>query len=309
MNDEEAEARKLLQFKILFGLSGKLLTTFEPDERLCLGENFELRSKRLWGDLEEHRTRLIRELSDYPFERLAAGFDRSGRPVEDWSKDWISMQTAELKSKYRSLDVWDYAPFSSDGDLANYKHWGKASYLKLDEALFLSVGLEPKKHFVDALERPTSGRRVVDKVADFLCAKRDLFRRGLDPNDHNRRHEPSAILEWIERVELEVHPAFARMLQTAIGRKSAPAPSSVSHEVEDGQGKFDAREKRSLATILVAMAIAEYGYDPTARRSPIPKEISDIAALLGLDITAETIRTYLQLGARYLPDDWKPTND
>lgn len=61
-----------------------------------------------------------------------------------------------------------------------------------------------------------------------------------------------------------------------------------------------------MSKIIAAMAIREYGYDPSSKRGPIPREIEGIAAELGIDITHDTIRTYLQMGARYLPKDWKP---
>ncbi len=54
------------------------------------------------------------------------------------------------------------------------------------------------------------------------------------------------------------------------------------------------------------MAIDNYGYVPDARRGPIPKEIQDMMAALGLEISQDTIRKYLQIGAKHLPKDWKP---
>jgi hypothetical protein len=75
------------------------------------------------------------------------------------------------------------------------------------------------------------------------------------------------------------------------------------------QGRFENREKTSLSKLLVAVAIDAYGYDPTARRSPIPNEIQNIAAALGLTVSTDTIRQYLQMGARHLPRDWKPPAD
>lgn len=57
------------------------------------------------------------------------------------------------------------------------------------------------------------------------------------------------------------------------------------------------------------MAMDVYGYDPTAARSPIPKEIEDIALRLGLQITADTVRKILREGSQYLPEGWSQDRD
>ncbi|GAB1364724.1 hypothetical protein MASR1M32_39600 [Rhodobacter sp.] len=47
-------------------------------------------------------------------------------------------------------------------------------------------------------------------------------------------------------------------------------------------------------------------YDPGSKRSPIPTELEDIAARLGLELSHDTILKYLRLGAQHLPKNWKP---
>ncbi|MFG5382454.1 hypothetical protein [Yoonia sp. R2-816] len=69
---------------------------------------------------------------------------------------------------------------------------------------------------------------------------------------------------------------------------------------------MEGRELASLSKLLTAIAIHEYGYDPTQRRSPIPQAIQDTCDKLGLPMSADTIRKYLQIGAKHLPKDWKP---
>ena len=70
----------------------------------------------------------------------------------------------------------------------------------------------------------------------------------------------------------------------------------------------DKREVDKIAQILTAIAISELGYRPGAKRSPIPKEIADSAANMGLEISDDTIRKYLKIGASFLPDDWETDN-
>ena len=62
---------------------------------------------------------------------------------------------------------------------------------------------------------------------------------------------------------------------------------------------------RAVARIITAIAIEEYGYNPDALRSPIPKEIEGIMSRLGLEGSAETVLKYLKIGASDLPEDWR----
>jgi hypothetical protein len=67
----------------------------------------------------------------------------------------------------------------------------------------------------------------------------------------------------------------------------------------------DKREIDKIAQLFTAIAIDAYGFRPDQKRSPIPKEITDIAARLGLSVTADTVRKYLKRGASFLPPDWR----
>lgn len=68
---------------------------------------------------------------------------------------------------------------------------------------------------------------------------------------------------------------------------------------------LEGRELVSVSKLLTAIAIDAYGYDPAAKRGPIPTELQGISDKLGLGVSADTIRKYLQTGAKYLPKDWK----
>lgn len=55
------------------------------------------------------------------------------------------------------------------------------------------------------------------------------------------------------------------------------------------------------------MTIEYLGYRPGQARSPIPKEIAELAASMGLSLSTDTILKYLRIGAKFLPKDWVPT--
>lgn len=45
----------------------------------------------------------------------------------------------------------------------------------------------------------------------------------------------------------------------------------------------------------------EYGYDPNAAKSPIPKEICDLLSKYGISRDPKTIRNWLKEGAELIP--------
>lgn len=57
-------------------------------------------------------------------------------------------------------------------------------------------------------------------------------------------------------------------------------------------------ERNSLLKIVIGMAIGGYGYDPKAAKSPVPKQIMDDLASLGVSIDNDTVRNHLREAAR-----------
>lgn len=174
----------------------------------------------------------------------------------------------------------------------------------MDEAVLLSVGLNPSPVYVGVLVRSLPRERP-DPTTEFLRARRDLFRRALDPQLIGRKLTPAQVLGWVRQIDLEVHARFLEMLEKAARAERANhAVDTLANESPPAAiPKIDPREKTSMAKLLLIMAVDFYGYDPRAKRSPVPREIESIAQRNGLDLSAETIRTYLRLGAEHLPPD------
>ena len=63
------------------------------------------------------------------------------------------------------------------------------------------------------------------------------------------------------------------------------------------------RERDSLLKLIIGMAIDGYGFDVKAARSPIARELSDNLQRLGLSLSDDTIRAYLNEAKALLPGD------
>lgn len=303
MQEDEKEIRKTLNFFVLYNIS-PALGAFPPEEPLLLGEAFAFTSKRFFERLTEFRSQAVKHLMSIPLDVLTSGFTKQGKPITAEQKEWHIGQRSDFHARFPVISQWLQAVIQRERTFAKYDYWGKAAYLSMDEALWLSVGLEPLKEFDRALEGQSPRTDKADPVVEHMKAQRELLRRRFG---YGQRVDAKSILTWINAVGHDVHPGFRRMLETVVGRTSV-APATLTEAVALSPSveakRIDPRERLSMAKLLVAMAIDGYGFDPKAKRSPIPKELEGIAARLGLEITDDTIRSYLRLGAEQLPKDW-----
>src|SRR6266568_9068715 len=66
------------------------------------------------------------------------------------------------------------------------------------------------------------------------------------------------------------------------------------------------REAASLRTLIIGMATGGYGYDPTAIRSDVVKDIVNDLLKLGLKLSDDTVRKHLKQSADFLPQPDAP---
>lgn len=103
----------------------------------------------------------------------------------------------------------------------------------------------------------------------------------------NRRVEPGKCVSWAMSRGLKV-PEYFNELAIQIA-KPVPRPSLVT------------KEKESLLTIVIAMAIKGYKYDPRATRNDAVREITQDAVDCGLSIDVATTRKWLKEAADLVP--------
>jgi hypothetical protein len=307
---EMSPRRKQIILHVLLSIGGPYILTVFPDEPPRLGDLYLQNLKMAFDKKEVVRIKLTEELRGLSDDTLFAMFADNGNPISEKGRTWVRENRRSFSDMIERRFAWYLAGLGKSKLLADTEHWSKAAFLTMDEVFWLSVGLSPEAQFVQAIAPENRGGLHNNLVVDYLRQRMMLFKRALDPDGYERRFAPEQILDWIERVELDVHPSFPTMLRVMISRTavavlegpSKPATKEVITE------KAESRERISMAKLIVAMAIQEYGYDPTGKRSPIPKELHDLTAMLGIEVTDDTIRKYLKLGARYLPEGWKPAS-
>lgn len=214
---------------------------------------------------------------------------RSSRPP--LYTEWNRFQNDELLRINSQEPPWYAAGFGHPKHVADLDYWGKTGRLSVAELTCLSIGIEPKEFAL------LEGRAITKRATGILLGPLAFFVRRLEQFSRQFsfnpeiQHSPSRFLAWSNSVELEVHPEFQKLLIRYHGTRELKAAA-----LEDTHS-VDRRELVSVARIITVLAIDNLGYQPTEAKSPIPKQIADLAAEHGINLSVETVRKYLKMGA------------
>jgi hypothetical protein len=183
---------------------------------------------------------------------------------------------------------------------ADYQYWSRMERLQIEEILWLCVGLDPRANWDNALRLNHKLPPREHRERTYMLAIREQLTRAAKSITGSRiDFSAPELLKWMRATEFPAHPGFLDCLEKIVRRRSgAPPPTPL----EDAGGT-DPREIASMAKILTAIAIREYGYQPGSKKSPIPKEIEAICDEEGLPVSRETILKYLRIGARQRSED------
>lgn len=300
-----------LRQKIFLKTAAPFLQWAKPEEPPVLGPDFAACIERNEEAVKKQKMLIHDWLNEQSNDDLATKFDENGLATEGEAKRWQGNRYTVAANSVKDFRPIVAATFGAPRLMADFNHWSMAAFFELEEALWLSFGLEPNGQYNGKKVAAVSQRPELDLIDIFVERRRELLRREFNPAVFGRRIHPADLYVWIKRVGLEVHQGFERML-LKMQLPEAPyqtADDMLQPGVAEKQKRPDEREKRSLAKLLVAIAIQEYGYRPDQARSPIPKEMQDIADGLGLTVSRDTILKYLRLGASELPDDWRAGRD
>jgi hypothetical protein len=274
---------------------GDLLTWKPPD----IAETVGPYDPSLFKFYDTQRGKIVEDceafLRDCSEEQLKALTDRTSDDPEGIRAEWRNFREIEIRKLTRMCPPWYAGGFGHSDHVADFDYWGKMSSFTLHEILCLSLGIEPDSFRPEKIADMTKKKDISDlwPPLQFLVRRNEQLTRRFNPR---WRVIPKELLDWIEEMEFETHPELVRSLrQYHSGKpKSSPADSAVA----------DKREIRMIAQLFAAMAIEYYGYDPKQARSPVTKEIADLAAFMGLSISEDTVRKYLKMGASLIPKDW-----
>jgi hypothetical protein len=230
--------------------------------------------------------------------RLNPLFDEEGRLGS------LAVVLRRLKSRVPQDFVGGWAVAGKEVDVP---YWTAFTTVALEDLAFLSIGREPRKADLCAACATYGRSKEGDDLLYFLEDRLELIANamGCDPKDQTAQVDLKTFFNWVEDARLPIDLAFHHGLRGRFKPDVLTTSGEARQQISDarvGTTKLDTRERTSLAKLITAMAIDAYGYNPSARRGPIPNEIEGIILRLGLEITADTIRKFLREGSQYLPD-------
>ena len=297
MLKERLEVLDLARKQLLIAKLSKLITWAPPPIVRTVGpfdpQVFERFDEKRWELIAECIIK-VTNLSDEEVEIVTA------RRTEERGvfRDWRQFKSDEIIQLEEAIPPWYAGGFGDPEKAADFTYWSKMPSFRVAEILCLSVGVDPK--FFDADDIETLRNLPRDNIrppVQFLRRQFELLERQFDPHHHNYEVSPEYFIVWAERVDFEVHPGFLCQLKAYHTR-------GAEQTVTPNRATTDMREIDTIAMLVTVMAINWLKYEPGAKRSPVPGQIADLAAGLGLRITDDTVRKYRRRGASFLPDDY-----
>ncbi len=229
--------------------------------------------------------------------------------------------------------IWDEGTCCPD-----YDFWRRAAYWTPEEGVALMLEKEPRKFNSETLKAAPEKNRLVGLFHTWL----ELSKRAVEAEILSAKPNPEEFLEWIYPVwyENETEDRLSIFLDTNfqklsfIDYKTSYENLEIVHRAElkrteklqdevwdlderleaesekssDNLGakpktrKFDNRERNSLLKILLSVAISKYRYKPDDKKSPTSKNIETTTLECGLDVTDETIRSFLREATNGFPE-------
>ena len=267
---------------------------YEPE----VFEAFEKRRREL-ADAVRNRLR------NYSDEQLTELTDGKRRDQPETLNLWRSFLCAGIEQLKHRIPPWYAGGLGHPDFAADFGYWCKMPSFSVAEVTILSVGVEPR-HLEKMLIDKTVKRTEIERswpALQFLFRRYDQLKRKFDPQSFGWKFHPIDFLAWAERVDFESSPQFLSLLKKY--HSTAERSGAANH----ASNKPDRREIDSIVQLFAAMAIETYGYVPNQKRSPVPREIAEMAATMGLEISDDTVRKYLRRGASFIPSDWSPNDD
>lgn len=293
-SEDDPRHQRLLSEKL-----GALLTWKKPALERSVGP-FE---PQVFDDFDTSRLELVRAcqeklrtFTDDELSEILSTIERLPTDPHGWSKFLAN----EVNNHKRRVPPWYAGGWGHPDHSADFDYWTKMPKFDLGELTCLSVGISPAEYSWDRLFKMSTSkeREQFWPALEFLLKRYEQLYRKFGLHGRNGSVRPREFIDWAAQFEFEVHPGFWEPLKKFHHSKLTPG-LAVGPTI-----KLDKREIDSIAQLFTAMAIEQFGYNPKQARSPITKEIAELAASMGMSISDDTVLKYLRIGARFISEDW-----
>lgn len=245
---------------------------------------------------------LLRErLEGYTDAEIGILVDKESEDLDGLRKDWMSILGDATEKRLRNPPPWYAGGLGHPDYQADFAYWARMPHFSIAEITCLSVGIKPEIFSQDRLDK--LARQQSDKLWPAIHYLKQRYEQLVRQFGKNNRVLANRFAFWAMRLEFDMPARFLDLL------KRYHVDSYAENAKQNEPPREDKREIDKVAQLLLAMAIGGYGYNPDAKRSIIPREITNAAAELGIDIHPDTIRKYFRIGASFLPPGWQASKD
>lgn len=178
-----------------------------------------------------------------------------------------------------------------------YDYWSKMARWKPDEAIALTVNLDPSVMNMKGLPS-----HILDYLSKQVMEITEIVGRAVAAYELNSPMKPEKYLEWAKRRRIDFPEQLATLI---LSRDIAPKP--LAKPLANQEKPLGTRERETLLKIILSMALDKYKYDPDAAKCGGVTRIVNSIRLAGFDISDDTVRAKLLEAEQYMSEDYKET--
>ena len=208
----------------------------------------------------------------------------------------------EVSRRFEAVAYWGaHEDFCGEAAQSTLKFWANLSRWTLEEAVALTINRDPKK-FID----PAVGKGLLEKdpKVEHYHYVQEHIKRSVQAGELTDPVQPGVYVAWAQKRDLNFPEALAKLVPAAQA-DNQNAPAKPARKPADKNQTALMRERNTLLKLFFCAAVDGYGYDPKAERSPTAKEMESAFERLGIRISDDTIRKYLNEAKEHLPADFQ----
>ena len=209
----------------------------------------------------------------------------------------------EVKRQLEAVIYWNAREnFCGEASPPTLKFWANLSRWTLAEATALTIDRNPKK-----LIDPAVGKGLLGDAPTIDQYKyvQEHIKRAVQAGELTDPVQPGIYVAWAKKRDLGFPEILAKMVPAVTQADNQNMPTKTTKKPKDKSHTALMRERNTLLKLFFCAAVDGYGYDPKAERSPTAKEMESAFERLGIRISDDTIRKYLNEAKEHLPADFQ----
>ncbi len=223
--------------------------------------------------------------------------------LKEYGKEQVNVLIGSSLQRIQAAIYWDgEANFCNISSKADINFWANLATWTLAEATALTINRDPSK-----LIEPDDGLGMIEHTSNIEQYRhvREHIKRAVQAGTLTDPVQPAVYVKWVKKRNLDFPEELAKLVPATTQADNQNTPVKPSKKPADKNYTALMRERNTLLKLFFCAAVDGCGYDHKAERSPTAKEMESAFERLGICISDDTIRKYLQEAIEVLPDDFQ----